>query len=1040
MKKIKLFLAATEDALAEDRMAVADLINQLNDKYEDKGIYFQLLKPRGAPQLETFADCEMVFIIWFNRSDDIMDGSFEAALKQFQTKGKPKIVTYFRQVSETANPTTISIADDVAGFMRRLDQELGHYYNIYSHIDSLRFSLLMQIGVLEQEISLECCNGQILVGGDKFMSIYDIPCGAGNKSLQVMQQDFKQLTARFYELRELHADNEGDQAIADDFMAVADKRNELRESISNIERSILSAAMSMADNVAAGCLSQRQKEAYRLFEQGDYEGANAILDFTEIKSDIASAELAAEIVSDKLKLHVNELLQKFDLLKTNVMWTDVYQASLQCLREAVRVEEKHNLPKRAMLILVEWLLDHHEIKESFKIGERLFFHMQLEDNPDMIRVRMLRYKLAQVCYLMNRLDEALDHLAAIEIYYTNDNQLITDAREKNLHILTITLMGEIYLRVPGQEEQLYSIVEDIESYYLSDNFADDFEADYFETFHNFVSLHSKAYKKIGRLARALTFARFELEILESIESEVSKDLKTEHASKILETLLLISELHFDSGNVSKAVEIVEDCWEDKMDFILEDSNRYADCSLKAYVLRARYYSLIRAFSEADFYLDDAIDYAKYLYTKSPETYLVDYVKTKICLIEANHNLGYQLDLSELELTLKMIDNLLMPDSEQADNTAFIETALTISQILLERQMYILTPQNVDQFIQESTILEEYWNRVFVEMEKNAIGDITIMLCVLDQILRFYIIKMQRGTSEIEVVGQMISQAKIAIDQCLEYPEQGGGDFSGLLKRYRPTYHIAASMYYRLINENQLAKDTAIEGLYLVQDRNEGKVERECIYDFAMLQVQWAEAEYNLENINEAISCYAVAISALTAINEASSWKNLPDIHTLMTCYHEYMKLAIENQNYEEAADHLDIAFDVIVRILFSESFNKREYAYCLLVWDYAKLVIQLTGIVNSDYAVNFIADAIERLEKQCTDETALTAHHKSLLLLKLQRAYICSGEDLVDEAAASWPDVTSICEQHLSNVCLTDQDIDEWWSYYDQALGLPDLS
>jgi hypothetical protein len=58
----------------------------------------------------------------------------------------------------------------------------------------------------------------------------------------------------------------------------------------------------------------------------------------------------------------------------------------------------------------------------------------------------------------------------------------------------------------------------------------------------------------------------------------------------------------------------------------------------------------------------------------------------------------------------------------------------------------------------------------------------------------------------------------------------------------------------------------------------------------------------------------------------------------------------------------------------------------------------------------------------------------------LQRAYICSGEDLVDEAAASWPDVTSICEQHLSNVCLTDQDIDEWWSYYDQALGLPDLS
>ena len=85
MKKIKLFLAATEQALTEDRMAVADLINHLNDKYEDKGIYFQLLKARGMPDPEAFADCEMVFVIWFHQSDEIMDASFELALEHGST-------------------------------------------------------------------------------------------------------------------------------------------------------------------------------------------------------------------------------------------------------------------------------------------------------------------------------------------------------------------------------------------------------------------------------------------------------------------------------------------------------------------------------------------------------------------------------------------------------------------------------------------------------------------------------------------------------------------------------------------------------------------------------------------------------------------------------------------------------------------------------------------------------------------------------------------------------------------------------------------
>ncbi|HEY5556323.1 hypothetical protein [Acetobacterium sp.] len=39
----------------------------------------------------------------------------------------------------------------------------------------------------------------------------------------------------------------------------------------------------MTRDIASGKMSERQIEAYRLFEKGDYKGADAVLNFDEIK-------------------------------------------------------------------------------------------------------------------------------------------------------------------------------------------------------------------------------------------------------------------------------------------------------------------------------------------------------------------------------------------------------------------------------------------------------------------------------------------------------------------------------------------------------------------------------------------------------------------------------------------------------------------------------------------------------------------------------------------------------------------------------------
>lgn len=153
-----------------------------------------------------------------------------------------------------------------------------------------------------------------------------------------------------------------------------------------------------------------------------------------------------------------------------------------------------------MLLLVEWLLEHHEISEALTIGNRLFLHLQL----------------------------------------------------------------------PEKEEQLYTIVEDIEAYYLSDDFASDFDIVYAKAFHEFVKLQVNAYRKIGRLDWARTFVEYEIKILEHIEPENVQENISEHGRRILEAYLLLSDIHFETGDYSQANEIEESLWSEKMDFILED--------------------------------------------------------------------------------------------------------------------------------------------------------------------------------------------------------------------------------------------------------------------------------------------------------------------------------------------------------------------------------------------------------------------------------------------------------------------------------------
>ena len=144
MKKIKIFLASSIEDLREDRLQVGDFFRQLNEIYLDSEIHFSLIKcedydnsivanGKQAEYDREISESELVFFLFFRKVGDYTKHEFDVALESFKTQEKPKIITYFKYVTNINEAS-----DEIKSFMQLLDGELKHYYNTYGHIDTLK--------------------------------------------------------------------------------------------------------------------------------------------------------------------------------------------------------------------------------------------------------------------------------------------------------------------------------------------------------------------------------------------------------------------------------------------------------------------------------------------------------------------------------------------------------------------------------------------------------------------------------------------------------------------------------------------------------------------------------------------------------------------------------------------------------------------------------------------------------------------------------------------------------------------------------------
>ncbi len=401
MKKVNIHIVSHAAQMQGDLAEVERFFRMLNDLYLDKGLYFLPIVHEGTAGAACCADkAAGGDIVLFLFCADVDDGSQEALCGVLESVKKNAALKTIVYMQAGASPQ----ADKAARLIDRINQEVGCYCGTYSHTDTLLLGILMQLRMMVPEAAgIRLDDGKVWQGSAALLSLEHVEMFSGHRELQQLKWDLAELEEKHSFAKARFLGSPDDNAAYERFFDLSGQRSGILARIRLMEANLYRLMEDMYEQVSRGELSARQAEGYQLIGRGEFQRAKEVLDYSAILQESRANDSIADKAAKRAQAYVHELLQLKETLESLADWQGVES----CYREAVRLEERHALPKKAMLAYTKFLFEQSRQNESVVLAERLLYDYR---NPaggvSDIALGQL-YKLSgRIYYHLQRLQDA----------------------------------------------------------------------------------------------------------------------------------------------------------------------------------------------------------------------------------------------------------------------------------------------------------------------------------------------------------------------------------------------------------------------------------------------------------------------------------------------------------------------------------------------------------------------------------------------------------------------------------------------------------
>lgn len=473
MRKINIFLALGEKDVRDDKNEISSYINHLNDKYEDKDIYIRLITDDDIDKKlkditeEDINKSEMFFIIFGNDIKDEALKEFNLAYDKFKKDSNPKIVTFSKKINKRK--------EKVTDFLEKLGNKLGHYYNEYEHIDSIKLELVEQLESIGlKEFKLVTKDGKVYLNDEKIVDLDNIPMFFNNEQLTKLKEEYKELEDKYWSLkRKINLENE--QIDESELQEVSEKYINTKNNIDYLEKKIFSLSQTFVNVSGKGILTKKQVYARECLEKGNLEEAENILDLKSIEEDIKNVEEFQKEVRSKIKGHIQELILRADTYKLDIANPNRFEEIIASYEKAIKAEKENNLPRETLKIYAEYCEEQECYEKAAELIDMYIKYLEAEQlsvDPD------LYLELENNYTMSNQFDYALKQYEIIkEILSKNfDDLLYVKSELYHADMLAKQLENnQISLKIANESSRCYSNLIKYflkkELYYIDDNFA-----------------------------------------------------------------------------------------------------------------------------------------------------------------------------------------------------------------------------------------------------------------------------------------------------------------------------------------------------------------------------------------------------------------------------------------------------------------------------------------------------------------------------------------------------------------------------------------
>lgn len=568
MEKIKIFLALGEDGLIDEKNQIGNFIRNLNDIYEDYDIYFRLVtnEQLGDTEEEKIKDSQLFFLLFEKSINEKAISEFNMAYKNFINDKSPKIATYIKK-------NDAGVEQNAYEFMKRLDEELGHYYNQYENVDTVKLNIIMQLQALGiKEVKMEIKEGKLYLNKKEIMTLENIPMIFNNQQLKQLKLEYSMLEKKYWKLREDIKENPDNDEILEEYIKIKDRREKTRETIENLEKEIINLENSFIQTSSKGILSQKQIYAKRCLENGDIEGAKQALELEEIKKEADKLLSTQQNIKDNIQIKVNELLQRADILKIDIDNINRFEEIEETYKEAMRIEKEASLYRIALKKYIVYLYSKCKYKEASELCDVLYNYLKGEG----LSIDAEIYNRIAMCYAqVKKYEEA-----------------------KKYYWIAI-------------EEQEKIAKEDSET-----------DKEELADFYNNVA---KVLSDTGKIEEAESYYRKEIEIREKLASKNPE----KYQLNLVEFYINLASFYYEIGRKQKAkefyiesVSIIEKCIENGV----KNAETYlaVSCRELAYI-----YYKAKQFEIAEEYFIKSIELYEELTKKNPEAFEKGLVKSYV---------------------------------------------------------------------------------------------------------------------------------------------------------------------------------------------------------------------------------------------------------------------------------------------------------------------------------------------------------------------------------------------------------------------------